>query len=173
MTTSKKGIKRHPCLRPLSRDHLIALMGAQRLMKASKAEIELEVGLSFFETVWTNEISQHLLDEERILPEFIKSEEDREKLFADHEKLREFQKRLAQRDEILEESQKELAGEAGQFLDDHVRWEERYLFPSIENSNSGEEIERLLALTEAVEKQRQRSKACEPRKRTKKYKRPQ
>ena len=182
-----KGIKRHPCLQPLSRDHLIALMGAQRLMKAGRKEISFEEGTEFFQTVWQNEITQHLIDEENILPEFIKETGDLDRLLGDHEKLRAYQKQLeglrscttnnvekaeemtAQKpsDEALK-----LALEAGNFLDSHIRWEEREFFPRLENTCSKEEIEKLLRLTDEVEQKRERGKSCEPRKNTKKRNNP-
>lgn len=169
-----KGLKRHPCLKPLSRDHLVALMGAQRLGKASCGDIALDTGLSYFKSVWDHEISQHLEDEERILPEFIKVEADLEKLLSDHQKLREYRQRLedASTDGLDEKAVKRLAGLAGSFLDEHVRWEERFLFPRIESTNSPTEIVKLLHLTEEVEKSRVRGKSCEPRKNSKKWKNP-
>lgn len=167
-----KGIKRHPCLRPLSRDHLLALIGAQKLMKTSRQEISIEEGLSAFANIWQNEITIHLADEEAILPEFIKEDSDKERLLGDHKRLREFAEKLAE--EYSDESSVlALAGEAGAFLDAHVRWEEREFFPRIEQTASKEEIERLLALTDEVEAKRSRNRNCDSRIRSKKKKQQQ
>lgn len=165
----KKGIKRHPCLQPLSRDHLIALMGAQRLMKAGDGEITVEDGLAFFFNVWDEEVTQHLIDEEEILPDFIKDKEDLDRLLSDHEKLREYVKQLK---EGGTKSNLELLSEAGRFLDSHVRWEEREFFPKLEKTNSVEKIEKLLKLTDEVEKKRDRGKSCQPRMTAKKNNNP-
>lgn len=166
-----KGIKRHPSLRPLSRDHLIALMGAQRLMKAGRGEIDFDTGIDFFLSVWHGEVMQHLKDEERILPEFIKDKNDLERLLSEHNTLREYASKVEAIDSITDET-KEFALEAGNYLDKHVRWEEREFFPKIEKTNSVEEIEKLLSYTDEVEKMRQRGKSCEPRKNTKKRNKP-
>ena len=161
-----KGIKRHPCLRPLSRDHLLALIGSQKLLKASRGEISLDEGLSAFARIWQDEITIHLADEEAILPQFIKEESDRARLFDDHKKLRAFAQKLGEK--ITDEkSAMVLAGEAGAFLDAHIRWEEREFFPRIEKTASPEEIERLLALTDEVESKRSRNRSCDSRIRSK------
>lgn len=146
-----KGIKRHPCLRPLSRDHLIALMAALKLTKAGKGEIELAEGVSFFLDCWNKEISIHLQDEERILPEFISDGAYKARLLADHVELRKFVEHHQEG-----ASSKDTALAAGEFLEKHVRWEEHELFPHIENSCSPEQIRRLCELTEGVEQSRDR-----------------
>mgnify|MGYP001396268739 CR=1 FL=1 len=158
-----KGIKRHPCLQPLSRDHLIALMGAQRLIKASTGEITLEEGLEYFLRIFKEEVNQHLIDEEAILPEFIKDKKDLERLLSDHKKLRSYVEKLK-----VDNQNKTLFSEAGNFLDAHVRWEEREFFPRIEKTSTKEEIEKLLELTDQVEKKRSRNKSCQTRKKAKK-----
>ncbi len=162
-----KGIKRHPCLRPLSRDHLLALIGAQKLIKTGRQEISIEEGLSAFANIWQNEITIHLADEEAILPEFIKEDSDKERLLGDHKRLREFAEKLSE--EYSDKSSVlALAGQAGAFLDAHIRWEEREFFPRIEQTASEEEIERLLALTDEVEAKRSRNRNCDSRIRSKK-----
>ena len=148
-------------MQPLSRDHLIALMGAQRLQKVSEHKITWNEGVTFFLSVWRHEVCQHLEDEERILPEFIKDPLDLERLLSDHRQLREFASWIEAAAE-KEEPDLELARNAGNFLDSHVRWEEREFFPRIETTNSSSEIERLQALTAEVEAGRERGRSCRP-----------
>ena len=150
-----KGIKRHECLKPLSRDHLIALMAAQKLMKAGKAEIPLAEAVQYFLDCWSKEISIHLEDEERILPSFIHNPDFKTRLLSDHRQLRDFVAQLSNQlnDDQLIPTTLQACGE---FLDAHVRFEEHDLFPHIEQISSPNEIKELLETTALVEASRNR-----------------
>lgn len=150
-----KGIKRHECLKPLSRDHLIALMAAQMLMKAGKGKIPPVDAVQFFLDSWSREISIHLEDEERILPSFIHNPDLERRLIDDHKKLRDFSTRISNQISADQLLTNELYA-CGEFLDAHVRFEEHELFPHIEQSSSPSQIQELLEMTEQVENSRNR-----------------
>ncbi|MEX2105980.1 MAG: hypothetical protein WD810_03675 [Solirubrobacterales bacterium] len=95
-------MKRAEALRPLSREHLGALLAAKKLREASDLE---EATRSFLEFWWEHG-QRHFRVEEEVL---------------------------------------------GTLLHDHVRFEERELFPLIEDAMGAEDLERLAAAIERAE----------------------
>lgn len=147
-------IKREPALQPLSRDHLIALLHAYRLVQASSGNprFGVEECIDGFKGAWKEEIAVHFADEERLFLSLNVSSESLERLFAEHAALRELVLRLH-----LEPSG-ECARELGELLERHVRWEEHVLFPEIENGWSEEQRMALEKDTSKIEKSRDRKR---------------
>ena len=110
----------------------------------------LEEAVSRFLDTWTREIQPHFhAEEELLLPEFARSVPSDNPLIVrtltEHVALR-----RAVRELVLAtgEEQQLLAREIGQALHDHIRFEERVLFPAIEALLEGSrlaELGRLLA----------------------------
>jgi hypothetical protein len=144
--------KRAPVLQPLSRDHLIALYHAHRLVQAASGNerFNLNECIEGFKNAWHDEIATHFADEERLFPELSISHESLERLYTEHSSLR--QKVLS----LYFSPTSETALSLGELLDAHVRWEEHFLFPEIENSLSEHQLSRLDAATTAIEKSRSR-----------------
>lgn len=143
-------------MRPLSRDHLIALMAAQKLMKAGSGQSDRYESVSYFLFSFEAEISLHLDDEERVLPAYIKDKALENRLVEEHEQLRRFLSIISNQF-TTRAINPEILTEAGMFLDKHVRFEEHELFLHIEDSNSASEIKQLLALTDKIEAERRRN----------------
>ncbi len=137
-------MKRHNALAPLSRDHHHALVVAQRLKHASEATAA-DARNTFLE-YWRADGQRHFREEEEILlPSYAGHGDVEEPIVArvliDHARIR----RLAD----------ELSGDAapiatlhalGEQLGEHVRREERELFPLIERALPEAELARLLRL---------------------------
>lgn len=122
-------MKRAPALQDLSRDHLKALLVAKRLREARDPELAAEQFLGF----WEAEQHHFRIEEEVLLPRWAAGGElDRMavvRMLEDHLAIRCAALRL--RDGAL--SLPELR-ELGTRLHDHVRFEERELFPLIEHA---------------------------------------
>jgi hemerythrin-like domain-containing protein len=142
-------MKRDASLTELSRDHHQALYRAMRMKRASdddRAEVRDDV-LSF----WREHGRKHFqVEEEVLLPAYARygdpGEEAVVRVLTDHVWVRERMDRL-ERNELDLGQLREL----GQRLDDHVRHEERVLFPRIEEALGAEELAELGARIEAAE----------------------
>lgn len=146
-------IKRHPALQPFSRDHLIGLFHAQRLIKLehkSGAELLGEVMTGFAEA-WQREIKVHFNDEDRVLGPMHLRSASLERLHDEHIELTDLIVHA-----IKEPYSVELASRVGAMLDAHIRWEEHELFPEVESTLNEAELETLSAVTAEIEKSRHR-----------------
>ncbi len=140
-------MKRHPSLEVFSRDHNVGLVLGRKLVQSSslggdcrrKAAHEL---LQY----WKDELADHFTEEERLLIPLIPGNELRERLGREHLV---FSESVAYLDE--DRIDPDLLANLGQLLIDHIRWEERVLFPSIEQSALVSQLEDLGKQTELVE----------------------
>ncbi len=140
-------MRRHPALEELSRDHHHALVVAQRLKRASDTTgIEAR---DRFVAFWESEGQAHFREEEEILLPACAGVIDPEepivlKVLSDHVRIR----RLAHTVTGAERPDLRALHELGIQLGDHVRREERELFPLIERSLPDAELRRLVARLE-------------------------
>jgi hemerythrin-like domain-containing protein len=125
-------MKRDPALTDLSRDHHQALFRAMRMKRATEDDVDdvRDDVLAF----WSDHGAQHFrIEEEILLPAFAtRSDPGSEAVvtvLVDHVWIRERMDRLAQ-DELDLAAVREL----GARLEQHVRHEERVLFPLIEEA---------------------------------------
>lgn len=139
-------MKRHPHLREFSDDHHQGLVAARRLRKASAGEEPLEQTAQFFLEFWEEETEPHFIkEEEALLPVLARygvrlDSEPLTSMFAQHHYIRtlvaQLELELARRD-----VKSETLGELGELLDEHIRLEEREVFPMIEESLTEEALE--------------------------------
>lgn len=125
-------MKRRPELHPLSHDHHYGLVAARRLRVASAAPEALPDAARAFGEAWSAEIEPHFQREEALLLPEIERARPGHPLVArtleEHRELRALVARLTDSG-ALEAS---LAAEIARRLDDHIRFEERVLFPEAE-----------------------------------------
>jgi iron-sulfur cluster repair protein YtfE (RIC family) len=137
-------MKRHPALYQLSHDHHQGLILAQQLKKGapqykgmpSTLEGKKEYTISFYKT----DLEKHFEDEEKILfPSVIKRNDEADRLIeevvSEHRKIE-----LLINDLIKKSDVEDLMDELGVLLENHIRKEERKLFPKIEEILSAEEL---------------------------------
>jgi iron-sulfur cluster repair protein YtfE (RIC family) len=141
-------MKRSEALAHLSRDHHHGLVVAQRLRRATPetAATAREVFLAF----WTTEGHEHFkAEEELLLPAFARHEPPTHdavvRVLTDHVELR---RRAAGLEGDAAPSCEDLHA-LGERLNDHIRHEERVLFPLIEAALSTDELVRLATAFEA------------------------
>lgn len=127
-------MKRDPALVPLSHDHHHALVQARRLRRASGGPDAAAVAAGFLQFLAAETLPHFRLEEELLFPEAVDHAEAREPLvrtLLEHQRLRalaaELERRLA-----AGEAPDEVMDAIGRLLEEHVRHEERVLFPLIE-----------------------------------------
>ncbi len=161
MSQANPPIKRHPAMQPFSRDHYGGLVAAQAMLRAADGTPEERLrAATAFHQAWQREICAHFDDEERLLLPLISDAAERDRLLDEHQQLR---------GNAAEAAACVAAGTApdsgwlrttGQRLNDHIRWEERQLFSTIEAAISEDELKQLASDTTAFEATRPRS-TCE------------
>jgi iron-sulfur cluster repair protein YtfE (RIC family) len=125
-------MKRHPALIPLSREHQPALLLAQLLKKDAPAFNGMPTTLNdkaiFALKMYHNNLQEHFVKEEEILRKVngINADIDQltEEILAEHQQLTGAFLSLDK-----EEATAEKLDALGNALDDHIRKEERLLFP--------------------------------------------
>lgn len=146
-------MKRHPSLHPLSQHHHYALMESLYIRRAlEKDEPERETTLKAiakgFLAFWEEKGKIHFREEEEILvPAYaihvsVETDADVVRMLADHAAIRGRIRRLEDRLATGEPIAAELT-ELGSVLQAHVRLEEDVIFPRMERTLSGAEMERL------------------------------
>jgi hemerythrin-like domain-containing protein len=131
-------MKRAEALQPLSRDHLTALLAAKRVVDAQDAA----TASTAFSRFWDLERDHFRLEEEILLPHWAAHAEldapAVRRMLDDHLAIRADALRLAREELSLEQLHA-----LGTRLHDHVRFEERELFPMIEAALDAEALDRL------------------------------
>lgn len=147
------GLKRHPALQPFSRDHLVGLFHAQRLIKLGTTITpgQLDDTVAAFSDAWHREVTVHFSDEDRLIGCLPIGQASLERLQKEHTEL------IALVDQLFQKPHSaEIAVQVGQLLDDHIRWEEHYLFPEIESSLEESQLSLLGDETRKIENSRHR-----------------
>ena len=131
-------MKRHPALAPLSREHHSALVLAKRALRASTGGFDaINHFVAEVERVFACDLEPHFQLEERwLLPALIRVGQSKavEQTLAEHAKLR----LLASQPGI---NRPEILRRFGNALAEHVRFEERELFPLAESTLDEEALE--------------------------------
>ena len=138
---TKKGIKRHEALHPLSHHHYHALVITLKLKQVGTIKSKLSVDEVKRETqyFWKHGGQEHFREEEEILlpayAQFVAIEDDPiiAKMLMEHVEIRALM-------DSLENASVEGVHKLGKLLEAHVREEERVIFPMIEASLSEEKL---------------------------------
>ena len=142
-------MKRHRALQPLSRDHHVALVAAQRLRRAAPGDADA-ARVAFLE-FWNEHGALHFrVEEDVLLPAFAAHGDPADarvvQMLVDHVRIRAAAAALAQGEADLEAMRA-----LGTALERHVRLEEREVFPLIEETLPEEAAERLVDAVLAAE----------------------
>ncbi len=155
-------MKRHPSLQPLSRDHHEALLQVQALRLAAEGGLdERRVARARFLELWDSWLGDHLGLEERWLPPLIPEAGDVDRLRQEHHEIRSLVE-ASVRGTAEAQPARGLLLRLAERLHDHIRWEERHLFPGIERAAGEEELRFLGAQTRTAEAGRPRSCRSKP-----------
>ncbi len=149
-------LPRHPALQPFSREHFGGLVIARDLVKASHAgagERERRSALQRFAAAWADELKPHFDDEERLLGPLIADPRLHERLIGEHREIERLAAAAAGQDPG-DPPDPDLCARAGRLLHDHIRWEERVLFPMVEADMSQAAAEKIAEQTRRIEHHR-------------------
>jgi len=149
-------LKRHPGLKPIARDHGVGLVFAERLSKSIRASRDDRARLA--EQMRTNcrdVILQYLEDEESVLSRFITNESMLEEFMGKHTAVRAVSDKLHKTD-LGSQPEMGLLARVSDALDDYIRWEERVLFPALEETLDDDQLEELSKQTANIEANRSR-----------------
>lgn len=135
-------MKRHPALQQLSRDHHQALVVAQRLKRAAPADADQ--ARAQFQDYWQADGRTHFREEEEILlPTLARFADPDQPIVArvliDHIRIRRLQADARDRADL------DVLHALGGELEQHIRREERELFPLIEQTVPEPELVELAA----------------------------
>ena len=135
MNPDIKPIKRSQQLAPLSREHHDGLLFAWKIKQGLENKTPLEQLRNYTLWFWRNHIKPHFNDEEKVLIQFLP---------ADKTLVKQMLKEHAQiRDMILSldhEPDKGTLKMLADFVYNHIRFEERKLFPWVEKTLTAEQL---------------------------------
>lgn len=150
-------LKRHESLQPLSRDHYAGLVQAHRMRTAADDDPARRLAaLEDFVHEWDSLIAEHLRDEEHLLSDLIGERQLIARLLDEHDQLRLFATAAKHFVERYEAPAADWMRKLAALLHDHIRWEERELFPVIETNATAAELAVLSRATDVIENQRPR-----------------
>jgi hemerythrin-like domain-containing protein len=140
-------MKRDESLRPLSRQHLKALMAAKALREAGSSAGPAETFLEF----WRDDGKRHFrIEEEVLLPNWARHAKVHRpgvsRMLEEHLAIRRYALDIESEGLSVEDAHR-----LGRLLDDHVRFEERELFPLIEAALSDDALAQLAVAIEQAE----------------------
>lgn len=137
-------MKRHPGLVPLSHDHHHGLVHASRLNRAAAGERDLDAAVDDFLAFYPVDLLRHFREEEEVLgplmaERFGDQDAQRVRLFGEHGEFHALVRALRAARETGD-GFAEAAGAVGAFLEAHIRFEERELFPRLQDDLSDDEL---------------------------------
>jgi hemerythrin-like domain-containing protein len=140
------GLKRHAALQPLSRDHHGALVQARALRLEAGDARAARAFLDFVE----RELRGHMADEENaLLPRARGADASAaQRILAEHRELLALSAEIARALEAGSDLRSPMA-EAGQLLDDHVRYEERHFFEVVQRALPAADLDEIGRAIEA------------------------
>jgi len=145
-------MKRDARIQPLSRDHHEALVLARALRWSTEGHPRAPADpRALLRRAWSDVLASHFHEEEELLVPLVDAAHA-ERLVRDHGELRDRCTELLQgRGDAA--ALRAFAAE----LHDHVRWEERVLFPALEEGATSEQLDALGERLHALEATRSRS----------------
>ena len=130
-----KPIKRSKQLTPLSKDHHDGLLFAWKIRQGLKHGADNNVIAEYVQWFWKNHLQEHFREEEQILAPHLPSDNELLKqMFDEHQ---EIEAMVHITENIADEAMLKQLADA---IDDHIRFEERQLFPYAEQVIPDEEL---------------------------------
>ena len=135
MSKEVKPIKRSKQLTPLSKDHHDGLLFAWKIRQGLKHGADNNVIAEYVQWFWNNHLQEHFREEEQILaPHLPADNELLKQMFDEHQ---EIEAMFHITENIADEAMLKQLADA---IDDHIRFEERQLFPYAEKVISVDEL---------------------------------
>ncbi len=135
----KKPIKRNENIVKLSKDHHATLLFCWKIRQGVKQHASTERMIKYAQYFWDHHFSSHFKEEEEFLFEPLKDEKV-QKAIDDHQKIKTFINEISFPGT---ENQEDILLELADMVEEHVRYEERILFPHLENELSEEQLKNI------------------------------
>ncbi len=135
----KKPLKRNENLVKLSKDHHAGLLFCWKIRQGVKYHIETDRMIKYVKYFWDHHFASHFKEEEQFLFAPLKDKEV-QKALDDHQKIKIFVDKIAVSGM---ESEDDVLLELADTVDDHIRYEERILFPHLQEELSDEQLEKI------------------------------
>lgn len=133
-------IKRDVRLVKLSRDHHAGLLFCWKLRQGVKYHIETDRLVRYIKYFWAHHFSGHFKEEEEILFIPVKKDKEVQKALADHQKIKIFIEKI---NVSGMEDEGDILLELADTVDEHIRFEERVLFPHLQEKLSERQLEKI------------------------------
>lgn len=135
MSKETKPIKRSRQLTPLSHDHHDGLLFAWKIRQGLKKGTDIKLIAEYAQWFWANHLQEHFREEEQILAPYLPADNELLKqMFDEHENI---EAMIHINENIPDEA---LLTNLAKAIDDHIRFEERQLFPYAEKAISEKEL---------------------------------
>lgn len=142
-----KPIRRSKALMPLSREHHFDLLLAWKIRRGLANGAELKRIADYVAYMDKNLVEAHFRDEEKLLfAPFLPGDELCERAMAEHAAIREITAKIRQE----QYRDRDLFEQLADAIEAHVRFEERELFPYLEQKISRERLDELEGIIEAA-----------------------
>ena len=129
-------MKRNENLVPLSRDHHFGLLCSWKIQQGVKKEIPYDRIRKYINFFWEHHLEKHFETEDTVLPE-VKDEALYTRMEKEHHEI----KSLIRQINASEDPR--LLLDFAEALHNHIRFEERVVFPDYEKKLSGNELEKI------------------------------
>jgi len=130
-----KPLKRSKELAPLSREHHDGLLFAWKIKQGLTNGTSIETLCNYTRWFWSNHIKPHFKEEEKVLVKFLPEDNALVKqMFREHAQIRDLVISLDKEPDL---SSLQLLAE---FVNNHIRFEERQLFPYAEQTLTPEQL---------------------------------
>lgn len=134
----KAPLKRDPALRHLSHDHHHGLLLCWKIRQGFKLGIEPARMKNYCEWFWTSYLDPHFEEEEKVIFPVLPEEDPLIKqAWTEHKRLRKLFSSWENPEKTL--------GQIEEELEKHIRFEERILFPKIQEKATTEQLETIAA----------------------------
>src|SRR6478735_4188570 len=133
-----KPLKRSKELAPLSREHHDGLLFAWKIKQGLANGTSIETLCNYTLWFWSNHIKTHFKDEEKVLVKFLPASNPLvRQMFKEHAQIRDL---IISLDKEPDSSSLQLLGE---FINNHIRFEERELFAYAEKTLTQEHLDEI------------------------------
>lgn len=131
-------MKRHESILALSREHHFGLLFCWKLRQGIKKQVPAERMRPYVKYFWHHHLREHFAEEETLLFSLL-HDNLTEQAMLEHKHLKQLAEDIIQAAAVTQDDLNTLANT----LDDHIRFEERKLFPHMEEKLPEEELTEL------------------------------
>jgi len=135
----KKPVNRNEHLRKLSRDHHFSLLFCWKIRQGLKTDVDIERIRKYVQYFWQEHLQPHFREEENILFAPIKDKQV-QRAINEHKYIK---LQIEALPDYSENSERRSLAKIADMVDEHVRYEERELFPHLERKLRKEQLENI------------------------------